>query len=192
MVIHGGRIWRALEDASGGLRWGVRYSPMTMSAPEDADLLKRSSWTSATRSLRMRAGWRQFGGWLEATPSWPRTDRSWTSSAFTHARRQGGGRSASAWTEDRLVRPSEGFHRLPGGAKKFTIRYDVASKRYWSLTNYVPRPSPSTRRPATRNTLALTSSADLRSWQVHCVLLHHPDRARHGFQYPDWLFDGET
>ena len=43
----------------------------------------------------------------------------------------------------------------------------------------------------TRNTLGLVSSADLRTWRVHCLLLHHPDRSKHGFQYPDLLFDGE-
>jgi hypothetical protein len=26
---------------------------------------------------------------------------------------------------------------------------------------------------------------------VRCILLHHPDVASHGFQYVDWLFDGE-
>ncbi len=24
-----------------------------------------------------------------------------------------------------------------------------------------------------------------------CILLHHPDRGYHGFQYADWLFDGD-
>jgi hypothetical protein len=31
----------------------------------------------------------------------------------------------------------------------------------------------------------------LRDWKINCILLHHPDRGRHGFQYPDWLFDGD-
>ena len=26
---------------------------------------------------------------------------------------------------------------------------------------------------------------------VRCILLYHPDTAAHGFQYVDWLFDGE-
>jgi hypothetical protein len=34
------------------------------------------------------------------------------------------------------------------------------------------------------------TSPDLRSWEIRCHLLHHPDRSRHGFQYVDWLFDG--
>jgi hypothetical protein len=42
-----------------------------------------------------------------------------------------------------------------------------------------------------RNTLALVSSPDLRSWTERAVILHHLDRARHAFQYVDWLFDGD-
>jgi hypothetical protein len=42
-----------------------------------------------------------------------------------------------------------------------------------------------------RNTLALTSSPDLLNWEVRAILLRHPDVAKHGFQYVDWLFDGE-
>ena len=37
----------------------------------------------------------------------------------------------------------------------------------------------------------MTSSPDLTHWTVRCVLLQHVDRAVHGFQYVDWLFDGD-
>ena len=43
---------------------------------------------------------------------------------------------------------------------------------------------------ANRNLLALTSSEDLRRWQVEDTILHHPDPQNHAFQYVDWLFDG--
>ena len=26
---------------------------------------------------------------------------------------------------------------------------------------------------------------------MRCIVLYHPDPARHGFQYVDWLFDGD-
>jgi hypothetical protein len=42
----------------------------------------------------------------------------------------------------------------------------------------------------TRNTLALCSSPDLRNWEVRSIVLYHPDREKHGFQYVDWVFDG--
>jgi hypothetical protein len=84
-----------------------------------------------------------------------------------------------------------GFIDFPGGAKKFTIRLDPKTGRYWSLTNWVPPCHAAQAAGGTRNTLALISSADLRRWKIQCILLHHPERGHHGFQYPDWLFDGD-
>lgn len=80
---------------------------------------------------------------------------------------------------------------FPGGAKKFTIRYDAQSQLYWSLVSVVPDPYRAPKPGTIRNTLALTSSPDLQRWSVRCLLLHHPDMVRHGFQYVDWLFDGD-
>ena len=33
VIVHGGRIWRAFEDAGGGKAWGERYRPLMASAP---------------------------------------------------------------------------------------------------------------------------------------------------------------
>lgn len=41
-----------------------------------------------------------------------------------------------------------------------------------------------------RNTLALISSPDLRTWEQRVIVLYHPDTAKHGFQYVDWQFEG--
>jgi hypothetical protein len=38
---------------------------------------------------------------------------------------------------------------------------------------------------------ALTSSPDLAHWTIRRILLHHPDTAKQGFQYVDWLFDDD-
>jgi hypothetical protein len=37
----------------------------------------------------------------------------------------------------------------------------------------------------------LTSSKDLKNWTIRSILLYHPDNLKHGFQYSDWLFDGQ-
>ena len=88
--------------------------------------------------------------------------------------------------------PASGFINFPGGAKKFTVRYDPASDSYWSLSTIVPERYQKSGHPAAiRNTLALTASKDLTNWTVRCILLQHPDTSRHGFQYPDWQFDGD-
>jgi hypothetical protein len=66
MLIHGGRLWRAIEDAGLGGAWGERYQPVLMSAPVGADLLRSDSWT-LTRPLANSKAWLDgaFGGWLE-------------------------------------------------------------------------------------------------------------------------------
>src|SRR5690606_39387031 len=52
MLIHNGRIWRAMETAHGPiLQWGKRYVAMMMSAPVDADLLIACSWTTSNSLL---------------------------------------------------------------------------------------------------------------------------------------------
>ena len=37
----------------------------------------------------------------------------------------------------------------------------------------------------------LSASRDLLRWRIVSELLHHPDPARHAFQYVDWVFDGD-
>jgi hypothetical protein len=87
--------------------------------------------------------------------------------------------------------PRTGFIDFPGGAKKFSIRHDPKSGYYWTLANWVPPRHQGHNAGSTRNTLALVRSKNLRDWTVRSVLLYHPDRAKHGFQYPDWHFEGD-
>ena len=78
-----------------------------------------------------------------------------------------------------------------GGAKKFTIRYDARSGRYWTLANDV-LPDLASEYPASvRNSLTLMSSADLREWTMHKQVLYHPEIKKHAFQYVDWVVHGE-
>ena len=85
--------------------------------------------------------------------------------------------------------PSSGFLDFDGGSRKFTIRYDEKSKRYWTISNLVTAECKNLPAGSVRNTLVLQSSADLKNWTVHKVLLHHPDVKNHGFQYVDWQFE---
>ncbi len=194
MLVDRGRIWRAMEDAGSGGAWGERYSPMLMSAPVDADLLRRESW-SFTRPLANSMGWLggAFGGWLEGnavvTPSGEIGNllRVACPEGETAALAR-----LSADSEALEFSPENGFVDLPGGATKFTVRHDARSGRYWTLSNGVPpRYAGSGNASLVRNTLALLCSPDLRTWELRAVVLHHPDAKRHGFQYVDWLFDGD-
>ena len=206
VLIHDGRLWRAAEDASLGTKWGDRYGTMMMSAPVDADLLDRDSWTFSNVIPR-DGDWLggDFKAWLEgnavATPDGEVVNmlRVQTTS--------GRGRVAAICTVGDDGRTlsfgpdatdgAAGFVPFDGGSKKFTVRFDAETDLYWTLANVVPpnvtpgRGDGETVAGGVRNTLALRSSPDLRNWTTRCILLHHPDVGHHGFQYPDWVFDGE-
>jgi hypothetical protein len=161
----------------------------------DADLLNATNWT-CSNFLPRDASWLggQFNAWLEGnavvapdgrlvdilrvdTPDLPEKAALVSISAD--------GKTAS-------FDPATGFVEFPGGAKKFTIRKDPRGGGYWSLATIVPEPFAKAGRPGgIRNTLALAHSLDLRKWEIRCLLLQHPDVAKHGFQYVDWQFDGD-
>lgn len=197
LVEHGGRVWRAIEDAMSGIKWGERYRARMMSAAADADLLDAASWT-ISNPLARDPSWLggEFRAWLEgnAVPAPDgtmldilRVDNLQVPEKAALVRISEDGTTAS-------FDPAADFIDFPGGAKKFTIRKDPAGEGYWSLANIIPdrHADPSLGRPASvRNTLALVHSRDLRKWETRSVLLYHPDIAKHGFQYVDWQFDGD-
>jgi hypothetical protein len=194
VVVHHGRVWRAIEDAGGGDRWGHRYGAMMMSAPVDADLLKASNWTRSNfipRNPEWLGG--KFNAWLEGnavvTP-----EGEIVNVLRVDYNPQGGVAAMVRVSDDGQVAtfdPASDFIKFPGGATKFTIRHDPQTSRYWTLSNYTPEFHRDTRAASTRNTLALASSPDLRNWTVHSVVLYHPDVEHHAFQYVDWLFEGD-
>ena len=194
LIVHNGRIWRAMEDAMGDGGWGKQFHAFMMSAPEDADLLKFESWTFSNRVGR-DPNWLdgKFDGWLEGNavvlPDGQMTDILRVAST-NHPERAAiikisvDGKTAG-------FDPVNDFIEFPGGSKKFTIRFDPQSKLYWSLANYVPEKFRNTPPDRTRNTLALVSSPDCRKWKVNKILYQHPDTNAHGYQYVDWLFEGD-
>jgi hypothetical protein len=194
VIEHAGHLWRAMERRVPPQGWGITYCAGMFSAPVAGDLLNATNWTFSN-FLPGDAKWLAgtFGGWLEGNvavgPAGHLVDvlRVETSGYPERAAIVNVGEDGRATNFE----PEHGFIAFPGGAKKFTIRRDPDSSRYWSLATIVPEPHPATGRPAAlRNTLALTSSPDLTNWTVRCILAHHPDTRKHGFQYVDWLFDG--
>jgi hypothetical protein len=197
VLVHAGRIWRAVEDASGGKEWGKRYMAMMLSAPLDADLLDRASWTFSNAIPRDPA-WLdgRFTGWLEGNAVATADGR-----VLDILRVEAGAIekaavvSVSADGKTASFDPATGFVDLPGAAKKFAIRRDPAAGSkpvWWMLSNAVPPAFNGKAKPASlRNTLVLSRSENLRDWERRSVILHHPDHLKHGFQYVDWLFDGD-
>jgi hypothetical protein len=194
VIEHAGRLWRAMEWRNPPIGWGTNYRAGMLCVPVDADLLNAASWTYSNFLPSSRA-WNgsDMGAWLEGnavvTPAAELVDvlRVQTKSpeekaAIVHISPDG---------KTALFDPATGFINFPGGAKKFTIRFDPQTKRYWSLASIVIDRHRAADPGHIRNTLALTCSPDLLKWEVRCILLHHPDTTKHGFQYVDWQFDGE-
>lgn len=197
-IEHKGKLWRAMEDAGGPPKqWGKRYSPFVMSIPVDADPMEASNWTS-TNILRLDTTLLngQFTGWLEGNAVVGPDGTMWDILRVDHRQSLDEKAAFVRISEDgkeATFDPKTGFVPFPGGSKKFVIRFDEKSKRYWTLANHIPDEiklaNPGKNPASIRNTQVLMSSPDLKNWKIHKTLLHHPDVIKHGFQYIDWLFD---
>jgi hypothetical protein len=144
IVVHGGRLWRAMEDAKGPGGWGSHFRAFMMSAPVDADLLKATSWTSSNALARDPAWNRNdFGGWLEGNAVVA------PDGGIVDVLRVAVGKGVEKAAVVRLspdgktaaFDPVNGLVDFPGGAKKFTIRWDPQTRLYWSLVNTILLPS---------------------------------------------------
>jgi hypothetical protein len=192
VVVHNGRIWRAFEADGGHYRWEA----FVMSAPVEADLLNADNWLMSKKLMVDKRA--NIFKWLEGnivvTPDGSlvnilRTQAPPTRAAMIHI---------SANGTELSFDPEKDMVTFPGGAKKFTIRYDKVTGKYWSLVNIITDPGPLEEPPQDhRNTLALTCSKDLRNWEVCYIALsfrrgEHLTRKNNkfGFQYIDWLIQG--
>ncbi len=195
LVEHAGRLWRAYERRDPPTGWGTTFRAGMLSAPADADLLNATNWV-ISNFVPGNTSWLggKFGGWLEGnavltpegkivnilrveTPGYPEKGALVSMSVD--------GKTAS-------FDPATGFFDMPGGAKKFTIRFDLTSGCYWAVATPVRKEDELASSPgAVRNTLALMRSKDLREWEIRSILVHHPEIKKHGFQYAEWQFDGE-
>jgi hypothetical protein len=191
VVMHNGRLWRAIEDGNGPDGWGQMYRPRVMSIAVDGDLLDADQWL-LTNPIERDGTW--LGGTFWAVLEGNvvvdregivrnilRSDHSELLAVTT----------VSADGKSQSIDPAFDRIQLPGANKKVFIRWDEPSQQYWALANpAIPPVQDKKASSHVRNTLALFSSPDLRDWTMRCVLLHHPDREKHAFQYPDWLVEG--
>ena len=184
---HGGRLWKAMEFAPEPDR--KTWQAFVISAPADADLLDRASWTFSERLSHLWSGNQWIEGNVVVTPGgelWDvlRQDQSPDRFATGAPERAVAVRIAAdgrRLDHDRHA----GQLSFPGANTKFTIGHDPVSECYLALVNPQVRPADY------RNRLVLTASRDLRSWRVVSELLAHPDPTAHAFQYVDWVFDGD-
>jgi hypothetical protein len=193
IVISKGRIWRAIEDAPKGRE----FRAIMMSAPVDSDLMDADNW-SFSNKLAYDKKWYQgkMTGWLEGNAVL--TNEGNMVNILRCSFNDGTSGVAAKVEINNITQatfsPENNFVNFPGGTKKFTIRYDKTSKKYWSLVNWI-QPADmkyldDSKADRIRNTLALTSSTNLKDWIIERVVLYHPDIYLHAFQYVDWLIDG--
>lgn len=194
VIEHNGRLWRTMEWRHPPVAWGINYRAGMLSIPVDGDLLDAGQWTFAEFLPSYRA-WNggDMGAWLEGnavvTPAGDLVNvlRVQTKSPDEKAAIVRVSTDGRALTFD----PEKDFVPFPGGAKKFTIHFDARTKLYWSLASIVAERHRAENPGGIRNTLALVSSPDLRAWTTRTVLLYHPEVKKHGFQYVDWMFEGD-
>lgn len=196
MLIHNGRIWRAYENVKPeGEKGDSLFYALIISAPVNADLLNASSWTTSNylpHNPTFLNG--KFRGWIEGNAVVTREGRLID---FLRVNTSGKGIDLAAVInfsvdgETASFDPSTGFMDFVGGSKKFSIRYDTKSARYWTISNLIAKEFSGMDAGLVRNTVVIQSSSDLINWTVHKVLLHHPDILKHGFQYIDWQYEGQ-
>lgn len=203
VVVHDGRIWRAMETNPSATDIKDIF---VMSAPASSDLLKASNWT-CTNKLPYHKNWISDGGkvfkqWLEGNVV---VDPQGRIVNVLRVDEEVEGKTAAIATVTGIselnFNPVTDIIEMPGGGKKFTIRYDEASGKYWSLTNIAVPEDIGKRHEGLyksgihcgliRNRLALIYSSDLRNWEVAEMLIEYDSPFFYGIQYVDWQFDGE-
>ncbi|AQG79563.1 sialidase family protein [Spirosoma montaniterrae] len=196
---YNGRLWRPMETAHGPvLQWGKRYGAMVMSAPVDSDLMNSKSWQSSTPILydsTFNNG--DFAGWLEGNFVVDKDQKMWDMLRVANKKSTEEKAAMVSISPDGKALdfdPKTGFIPFDGGSKKFVIKYDTLSKKYWTLVNIIPdkyrKQFPERNPSGFRNILMLKCSADLKKWDDVKVILEHEDVIYHGFQYVDWSFEG--
>jgi hypothetical protein len=90
--------------------------------------------------------------------------------------------------------PDTGFVPLPGAEKKFACVYDAVSQKFYALTNPVLAAhanDPDWPPKLIRNTGAVLSSTDLRTWRLEKIILYSPNIDYEAFQYFNFAIDGD-
>ena len=192
VAVSGGRIYRAMEEVADD----ESRRPFVMSAPADADLLVADNWTKTNSVTYSGLSYvddpvsELIEGNAVATPAGEVYNilRASSTSTSVAAMKLAVSEDAAA-----LDSPDEdSFVKLPGGGKKFTIRYDAASGYYWTLTNPASDDVAGMQHEGiyasgithdlVRNRLVLVRSSDLETWVQYKQILadRHSGRMPHG------------
>lgn len=89
--------------------------------------------------------------------------------------------------------PESGQITIPGGAKKFTARYDASTGSYWALNNPVKEEDKGLGIlvNSIKNYLTLSTASDLHSWKNLADIVYKENPQLYAFQSSDWIFEGD-
>lgn len=192
VVRHRGRYWRALENMGQEWGWGP-FSALMTSIPCKANLLDAGQWLLSDE-LQYNAAWKAGAtAWLEGNAVVTKKGEVKDLLRVAYGPDDVAAMiSVSPDGKQLAFQPRTDFIHFPGGAKKFTIRYDKKSGKYWTLSNFVLSPDRyDADNGSIRNTQVLMYSGNLREWCIADTILTCPKPELYGFQYVDWQFDGK-
>jgi hypothetical protein len=203
VVSHAGRLWRSFETDNEG----EQRRSCIISCKEGADLMNPSNWVM-TNELDYDSNWKTmcnggaFRQWIEGCLV--KTREGELVNVIRVDEHEVGRTAAIIHVDSRKkisFDPKTDIIEMPGGGKKFTIRYDSESGKYWALVNPADEHSMEVQHGGIyakgihagliRNRLVLISSTDLRNWNEERTIIESDNPFFDGFQYADWQFDGE-
>lgn len=203
VVVSDGRIWRAMENCETDA--GKNKRALVMSAPVDADLLNAASWTVTNElTFKVPERWTEnhdFKQWLEGNVVIDRNGKV-VNVLRVDELKEGGFAAIThvSGISGLSYNPENDLIRFPGGGKKFSIRFDSVSNKYWAVSNaefdedrgktHSGKYKTGVHASLLRNRMVLMYSDDLRNWNVKDTLISADNPFFHGFQYTDWQFDG--
>ena len=197
VLIHNGRIWKEVEQVveinpnSKPRNWMTQFCPMCMSAPLDGDLLDAATWTFSNAIPWVVR--QNEHGWVEGNVLFTPDEKMIIQMRVDDAVNDGKAAQIHLSDDGKTATwdPETGFVEMPGGCKKFVIKYDTKTKKYWSLVNWIhPNDVDAPDKERTRNTLALVCSEDLKKWEIRTIV-YRRDNLKIGFQYVDWRVEGD-
>ena len=203
VVSHEGRLWRSFETDNEG----EQRRSCVISCRAGADLMNPSNWVM-TNELDYNSEWKTksnggvFRQWIEGCLVM--TTEGELVNVIRVDEHEAGRTAAIIHVNSRKkisFDPETDIIEMPGGGKKFTVRYDSDSEKYWALVNPADDSSMLMQHGGiyskgihaglVRNRLVLISSTDLRNWNEERTIIESDNPFFDGFQYADWQFDGE-
>lgn len=195
IIEHNGRIWITCEYGS----WGKGFhAAMVGSADKDSSLLDANSWTFS-EPVKYNENWNgvpkgKSKGNLEGNPVVFPDGNIYDVMRYCmdDLERKFGLICAYKVDEQNLDAPLvfDKCIEFPANNSKFTILFDEVSKKYYSIASRILDDE----NINARNLLSLLASDDMEHWTVVKDIIDKTDcdKAKFGFQYVDWIFDGDN